>query len=212
MCISVLMPGCGLTLAGSGTASGHCLARAGLLGIVKDREASLGIPTAVSYITVNYCCHQTVVTTGCWLFMASLLLAGHGIIIVGCSWHYHCWLVMALLLLAGHSIIIVGWSWHYYCWLFMALLLLAGHGIIIVGYSWHYYCWLVMVLLLLAGHGIIIVGCSWHCYYLDNGTRGVAFATLTTHPPSPYYIWSYGGINMMCMLFVLALMLILHRV
>ena len=65
----------------------------------------------------------------------------------------------------------------------------------------NYCCWLFMALLLSG---------QWHYYYSGNGNRGVAFATLPTHPL--LHIWSYGGFNIMCMLFVLALMLTLHRV
>ena len=71
---------------------------------------------------------------------------------------------------------------------------------------WHYPpsggCYRLFMALLLSG--------QWHYYYSGNGNRGVAFATLPTH--LSLHIWSYGGINIMCMLFILALMLTLHRV
>ena len=59
----------------SGTANGHCLACAGLLGIIKDTEACQLLLSTIAT-------HQAVVATGCWLFMALLLLAVHGIIIL----------------------------------------------------------------------------------------------------------------------------------
>ena len=59
-----------------------------------------------------------------------------------------------------------------------------------------------MALLLLAAHGIIII---W--------TMAIGKWPLQHYQPFFHlHIWSYGGINMMCMLFVLALMLTLYRV
>ena len=79
---------------------GHCLAHAGLLGIVKDRKVSRmtsGIPMAISYYCQFFAAgitHRAVVATGCW--------------------HCYCWLFIALFFLDVHGIIIVGVSWHYY--------------------------------------------------------------------------------------------------
>ena len=77
---------------------GHCLAHAGLLGIVKDREVSRmtsGIPMAISYYCQFFAAgitHRAVVATGCWHCYC---------------WHYFSWMFMALLLLAFHGIIII---------------------------------------------------------------------------------------------------------
>ena len=56
---------------------------------------------------VNCCCWHYPPSGGCYRLLALLLLAVHGIIFVGCSWHYFCWLFMALLLLAFHGTIII---------------------------------------------------------------------------------------------------------
>ena len=85
--------GRGLTLAGSGAASGHCLAHARsgtAMGIVLPM---LGCQLLLSIVAAGIT-HRAVVATG--------------------SWHCYCWLSMALFLLAVHGIIIVGVLWHYY--------------------------------------------------------------------------------------------------
>ena len=49
-----------------------------------------------------FCCWHYLPSGGCYRLLALLLLATHGTIFLGCSWHYFCWHFMALLL---------SWQW-----------------------------------------------------------------------------------------------------
>ena len=73
----------------------HCQ---GQEGVLYDFRYPYGCQLLLSI----FCCWHYPPSGGCYRLLALLLLAAHGIIFLGCSWHYYCWRFMALLL---------SWQW-----------------------------------------------------------------------------------------------------